>query len=164
MSTCKLADSQYNLRSKGKMNDKDEFNVATNIMIPIENLEGSRNVTDNQNEEKMADMEQELKNLMKELRQVRDLAKLSASTFPTFKMPIYFRKTNLSSSDLPNQPEQTQHAPTHGQVPPASPITVRTMSDLSNRDPTIPTIKIGRRTGTESSDRNEPVPDQNGMG
>ncbi|KAG5599652.1 hypothetical protein H5410_031022 [Solanum commersonii] len=111
MSTCKLADSQYNLLSKGKMNDKDEFDAATNIMIPIENLE------------------------------VQDLAKLSATTFPTFKTPIYFRKANLPSSDLPNQPKQTQHIPTHGQVPPTSPIIVRTMPDLSNRNPTIPTMK-----------------------
>ncbi|KAH0760960.1 hypothetical protein KY290_017033 [Solanum tuberosum] len=35
------ADSRYNLRSKGKMTDKDEINGAANIMIPIENPEGS---------------------------------------------------------------------------------------------------------------------------
>ncbi|KAG5599842.1 hypothetical protein H5410_031212 [Solanum commersonii] len=37
----KLADSRYNLQSKGKMADKDEFNCAANIMILIENPEGS---------------------------------------------------------------------------------------------------------------------------
>ncbi|XP_049375476.1 uncharacterized protein LOC125840547 [Solanum verrucosum] len=118
------------------MTDKDDFNAAANIMIPIENPEGSRNMMDIQNEEKMAHMEQELEILREELCQVRDLAKLSATTFPTFKMPIYFAK-----ADLPNQPEQTQRAPTHGQVPPASPTALRTVPDLSNRDPTIPTMQ-----------------------
>ncbi|KAG5631521.1 hypothetical protein H5410_003238 [Solanum commersonii] len=118
------------------MTDKDDFNAAANIMIPIESPEGSRNMIDIQNGEKMAHMEQELEILREELRQVRDLAKLSATTFPTFKTPIYFAK-----SDFPNQPEQTQHAPTHGQVPPASPTAVRTAPDLSNRDPTIPTMQ-----------------------
>ncbi|KAH0650209.1 hypothetical protein KY284_030121 [Solanum tuberosum] len=96
------------------MTDKDDFNVAANIMIPIENPEGSRDMIDIQNEEKMARMEQELKILREELCQVRDLAKLSATTFPTFKTPIYFTKADLPSADLPNQPEKTQHAPTHG--------------------------------------------------
>ncbi|KAH0760469.1 hypothetical protein KY290_016542 [Solanum tuberosum] len=118
------------------MTDKDDFNAAANIMIPIENPEGSRNMMDIQNEEKMAHMEQELEILREELRQVRDLAKLSATTFPTLKMPIYFAK-----ADLPNQPEQTQCAPTHGQVPPAFPTAVRTVPDLSNRDRTIPTMQ-----------------------
>ncbi|KAH0691512.1 hypothetical protein KY289_018870 [Solanum tuberosum] len=97
------------------MIDKDDFNAATNIMIPIENPE--------------------------DLREVRDLAKLSATTFPTFKTPIYFAKADLPSADLPNHPEQTQHAPTHGRVPPASPTAVRTVPDLSNREPTIPTMQ-----------------------
>ncbi|KAG5579956.1 hypothetical protein H5410_050583 [Solanum commersonii] len=141
MSTCKLAESQYNLRSKGKMTDRDEFNVAANIMIPIENPEGSKNVTDIQNKEKMAHIEQELDILREELRQVRDLAKLSASTFPTFKTPIYFPKADLPFADLPNQPELSQHAPAHGRVPLASPIAVNTMSGLSNRDPTIPIMQ-----------------------
>ena len=57
MLTCKLDESRYNLPSKGKMTDKDEFNVAANIMIPIENLEGSRSMTDIQNEDKMAHTE-----------------------------------------------------------------------------------------------------------
>ncbi|KAH0742988.1 hypothetical protein KY290_030981 [Solanum tuberosum] len=61
------------------MTDKVEFNAAENIMIPIENPEGSRNMTDIQNEEKMSRMEQELEILREELRQVRDLAKLSAT-------------------------------------------------------------------------------------
>ncbi|KAH0665316.1 hypothetical protein KY290_027579 [Solanum tuberosum] len=89
------------------MTDKDDFKAAANIMIPIENPEGSRNMIDIQNEEKMARMEEELEILKEELRQVRDLAKLSATTFPTFKMPIYFAKADLPSADLPNQPEQT---------------------------------------------------------
>ncbi|KAG5587966.1 hypothetical protein H5410_048400 [Solanum commersonii] len=118
------------------MTDKDDFNAAANIMIPIENPKGSRNMIDIQNGEKMAHMEQELKILREELCEVRDLAKLSATTFPTFKTPILFAK-----SDFPNQPEQTQHAPTHGQVPPVSPTVVRTVPDLSNYDPIIPTIQ-----------------------
>ncbi|XP_049382746.1 uncharacterized protein LOC125847083 [Solanum stenotomum] len=118
------------------MTDKDDFNAVANIMIPIENPEGSRNMMDNQNEEKMAHMEQELEILREELRQVRDLAKLSATTFPTFKTPIYFVK-----ADMPNQPEQTQNAPTYGQVPPASLTVVRTVLDLSNHDHTIPTMQ-----------------------
>ncbi|KAG5595215.1 hypothetical protein H5410_036447 [Solanum commersonii] len=88
-------------------------NVAANIMIPIENPEGSRDMIDFQNKEKMAHMEQELEILRDELRQVRDLAKLSATTFLTFKTPIYFAKADLPFADLPNQPEKTQHAPTH---------------------------------------------------
>ncbi|KAH0773656.1 hypothetical protein KY290_010793 [Solanum tuberosum] len=96
------------------MIDKDEFNAAVNIMIPIKNPEGSRNMKDIQNEEKMAHMEQELEILREELCQVRDLDKLLATTFPTFKTPIYFTKVDLPSAYLPNQPEQTQHALTHG--------------------------------------------------
>ncbi|KAH0670738.1 hypothetical protein KY290_026138 [Solanum tuberosum] len=84
------------------MIDRDEFHVAANIMIPIKNLESSQNITDIQNEEKMVHMEQELKILREELCQVRDLAKLSATTFPTFKMPIYFPKADLPSADLQN--------------------------------------------------------------
>uniref|UniRef100_M1D8V5 Uncharacterized protein n=1 Tax=Solanum tuberosum TaxID=4113 RepID=M1D8V5_SOLTU len=87
----------------------------------------------------MAHMEQELEILREELRQVRDLAKLLDATFLT--LPIYFPKADLPSSDLPNHPEQTQHAPAHGRVPPASPTVVRTIHDLSNRDPTIPTMQ-----------------------
>uniref|UniRef100_M1DMJ8 Uncharacterized protein n=1 Tax=Solanum tuberosum TaxID=4113 RepID=M1DMJ8_SOLTU len=90
------------------MTDRDEFNAVANIMIPIENPVGSRNMTDIQNEEKMARMEQELKILREELCQLRDLAKLSATTFPTFKTPIYFAKADLPSADLPNHPEQNQ--------------------------------------------------------
>jgi len=56
-------------------------------------------------------------------------------------MPIYFAKVDLPSADLPNQPEQTQHVPAHGRVPPASPMAVRTIPDLSNRDPTIRTMQ-----------------------
>ncbi|KAG5620260.1 hypothetical protein H5410_005478 [Solanum commersonii] len=123
------------------MSDKDEFNAAANIMIRIENPEGSRNMTDIQNEEKMARIEQELEILREELPQVRDLAKLSATIFPTFKTPIYFTKADLSSAGLPNQPEQTQHTPSHGRVPPGSPTAVRTIPDLSNRDPTISTMQ-----------------------
>ncbi|KAH0655445.1 hypothetical protein KY285_030327 [Solanum tuberosum] len=85
------------------MTDKDEFNTDANIMIPIENPEGTRNIKDIQNEEKMARMEQELKILREELRQVPDLAKLSSTTFPTFKTPIYFAKADLPSADLLNQ-------------------------------------------------------------
>ncbi|XP_049406049.1 uncharacterized protein LOC125869627 [Solanum stenotomum] len=123
------------------MTDKDDFNAATNIMIPIENPEGSRNMIDIQNEKKMAHMEQELEILREELRQVRDLTKLFATTFPTFKTPIYFPKADLLSADLPNQPGLTQRTPTHGQVPPASPTAVRIVPNLSNRDPTIPTMQ-----------------------
>ncbi|KAH0661678.1 hypothetical protein KY284_026609 [Solanum tuberosum] len=123
------------------MADKDEFNAAANIMIPIENPEGSQNVTDIQNEEKMAHMEQELEILREELHQVRDMAKLSASTFPTLKTPIYFPKPDLPFADLPNQPELTQHAPSHGRVPSASPTAVRTIPDLFNCDPTMPTMQ-----------------------
>uniref|UniRef100_M1DCF6 Uncharacterized protein n=1 Tax=Solanum tuberosum TaxID=4113 RepID=M1DCF6_SOLTU len=123
------------------MTDKDDFNAAANIMIPIENPEGSRNMIYIQNEEKMACMEQELEILRVELHQVQDLAKLSATTFPTFKTPIYFAKADLPSADLPNQLEQTQHAPTHGRVPPASPTAIRTVLNLSNHDPTIPTMQ-----------------------
>ncbi|XP_015169313.1 uncharacterized protein [Solanum tuberosum] len=36
------------------MTDKDDFNAAANIVIPIENPEGSRSMIDIQNEEKMA--------------------------------------------------------------------------------------------------------------
>ncbi|KAG5576197.1 hypothetical protein H5410_056331 [Solanum commersonii] len=86
-------------------------------------------------------MEQELEILKEELRQVRDFAKLPATTFPTFKMPIYFAKADLPFADLPNQPEQTQHALIHDRVPPASPTAVRTIPGLSNRDPTIPTMQ-----------------------
>ncbi|KAG5571811.1 hypothetical protein H5410_061577 [Solanum commersonii] len=76
-----------------------------------------------------------------ELRQVRDLVKLSATTFLTFKTPIYFPKADLLCADLPKQPEQTQHAPAHGQVPSASPNRSQDRSNLSNRDPTIPTMQ-----------------------
>ncbi|KAG5590056.1 hypothetical protein H5410_040570 [Solanum commersonii] len=48
--------------------------------------------------------------------QVRDYAKLSATTFHTFKTPIYFLKAHLPSTDLPNQLELTQHTPTHGRI------------------------------------------------
>ncbi|KAH0682697.1 hypothetical protein KY285_020203 [Solanum tuberosum] len=89
----------------------------------------------------MAHMEQKLDILRKELRQVRDLAKLSTTTFPTFKTPIYFPEADLPSADLPNQPELTQHDPTHGRVPSSSPTAIRTIPDLSNRDPTIPTMQ-----------------------
>uniref|UniRef100_M1DVW2 Uncharacterized protein n=1 Tax=Solanum tuberosum TaxID=4113 RepID=M1DVW2_SOLTU len=123
------------------MTDKDESNAAANIMVPIENPEGSRSMKDIQNKEKIARMEQELEILREELRQIRDLAKLSATTSPTFKMPIYFPKADSSSADLPNQPEQTQHVSAHDRIPPASPTTVRTVPDLSNRDPTIPTME-----------------------
>ncbi|KAG5575982.1 hypothetical protein H5410_056116, partial [Solanum commersonii] len=112
------------------MTNKDEFNVVANIMVPIENPEISRSMTDIQNEEKMARMEQELNILREELRQVRHLAKLSATIFPTFKTLIYFAKLEL-----------TQHAPAHDQVPSASPTAVRTVPDLSNSDPTIPTMQ-----------------------
>ncbi|KAH0696114.1 hypothetical protein KY290_013475 [Solanum tuberosum] len=95
------------------MTDKDEFNVAANIILTIENPKSSRSIADIQNEEKMAHMEQELKILREELCQVRDLAKLSVTTFPTFKTPIYFPKADLPSADLLNQPEQTQHVPAH---------------------------------------------------
>ncbi|KAG5630354.1 hypothetical protein H5410_002071 [Solanum commersonii] len=122
------------------MTNKDEFNAAINIIIPIENPKSSRSIADIQNEEKMAHMEQELEILREELRQVRDLAKLLATTFPTFKTLIYFPKANLPSADLPNQSELSQYAPTHGRVPPASPTVVRTVSDLSNRDLTIPAM------------------------
>ncbi|KAH0670562.1 hypothetical protein KY290_005472 [Solanum tuberosum] len=159
MSTCKLTDSRYNLRSKRKMTDKDDFNAAANIMIPIENSEGSRNMVDIQNEEKMAHMEHELEILREELRQVRDLTKLSATTFPTFKTPIYFAKADLPSVDLPNQPEQTQHAPTQGRVSPASPTAVRTVPDLSNHDPTIPTMQqiLGAHVATPYEPHVPPV-------
>ncbi|KAG5595059.1 hypothetical protein H5410_036291 [Solanum commersonii] len=123
------------------MSDKDEFNAVANIIVPIENPKSSQSIADIQNEEKMAHMEQEHEILREEVCQVRDLAKLSATTFPTFKTPIYFPKADLLSADLPNQPELTQHAPTHGRVPPASPTAVRTVPDLSNRDPTIPTMQ-----------------------
>uniref|UniRef100_M1DW54 Uncharacterized protein n=1 Tax=Solanum tuberosum TaxID=4113 RepID=M1DW54_SOLTU len=89
----------------------------------------------------MACMEQELEILRVELHQVQDLAKLSATIFSTFKTPIYFTKADLPSADLPNQLEQTQHAPTHGRVPPASPTAIRTVLNLSNHDPTIPTMQ-----------------------
>ena len=77
-------------------------------------------------------MEQELEILREELRQMRNLAKLSATTFPTFKTLIYFPKADLPSADLPNQPELTQHTPTHGRVPPVSETAVRTVPNLSN--------------------------------
>ncbi|KAH0748458.1 hypothetical protein KY290_027690 [Solanum tuberosum] len=89
----------------------------------------------------MTRMEQELEILREELRQVRDLAKLSATTFPTFKTLIYFPKEGLPSADLPNQPELTQHALAHGRVPPASPTEVRSIPDLSNSDPIVPTMQ-----------------------
>ncbi|KAH0642432.1 hypothetical protein KY290_034025 [Solanum tuberosum] len=54
---------------------------------------------------------------------------------------IYFAKADSPSVDLPNQPEQTQHTPTHGRFPPTSPTASRTVPDLSNHDPTIPTIQ-----------------------
>ncbi|KAG5572254.1 hypothetical protein H5410_062020 [Solanum commersonii] len=92
------------------MTDKDEFNDVANIIVPIENPKSSRGIADIQNEEKMAHMEQELEILREELRQVRDLTKLSATTFPTFKTPIYFPKANLPSADLPNQLKLTERA------------------------------------------------------
>ncbi|KAG5591489.1 hypothetical protein H5410_042003 [Solanum commersonii] len=122
------------------MTNKDYFNATANIMIPFENPKGSRNMIDIQNKEKVAHMRQELKILREELRQVRDLAKLSATTFPTFKKPISFAKAYLPFVDLPNQPEQTQDTLTHGRFPPASPTAARTIPNLSNHDPTIPTM------------------------
>ncbi|KAG5571547.1 hypothetical protein H5410_061313 [Solanum commersonii] len=110
------------------MIDKDEFNAAVNIMIPIKNPKGSQNMKDIQNEEKMAHIKQELEILREELRQVRDLAKLSATTFPTFKTPIYFTMADLPSAYLPNQPRTNSTRSSHTD-----------RSDLSNRDPTIPT-------------------------
>ncbi|KAH0743121.1 hypothetical protein KY290_031114 [Solanum tuberosum] len=110
------------------MIDKDELNVVANIIIPIENPEenGSHGARTQAFEGRIT--------------QVQDLAKLSATTFPTFKTPIYFPKANLPSADLPNLPEPTQHAPAHGRVPPASPTAVKIVPDLSNRDPTISTM------------------------
>ncbi|KAG5616372.1 hypothetical protein H5410_016196 [Solanum commersonii] len=101
----------------------------------------SRSITNIQNEEKMAHMEQELEILREELRQVRDSAKISVTTFLTFKTPIYFPKADLPSTGLPNQSKLTQRATTHGQVPPASPTAVRIIPDLSNHDPTTPTMQ-----------------------
>ncbi|KAG5599949.1 hypothetical protein H5410_031319 [Solanum commersonii] len=89
----------------------------------------------------MTRMEQELEILREELCQVQDLAKLSATTFPTFKTPIYFPKEGLPSADLPNQPELTQHAPTHSRVPPTSPTKVKSIPDLSNCDPIVPIMQ-----------------------
>ncbi|XP_049358814.1 uncharacterized protein LOC125823480 [Solanum verrucosum] len=79
------------------MTDKDDFNAAANIMIPIENPEGSRNMMDIQNEEKMAHMEQELEILREELRQILGahvaapyephVPPVYAAGAPTFTMP-----------------------------------------------------------------------------
>ncbi|KAG5598869.1 hypothetical protein H5410_030239 [Solanum commersonii] len=87
---------------------RDEFDIAANIIVPIKNPKSSRSMADIQSEERMAHMEQELEILREELCQV-----------------------DSPSADLPNQPELTQHAPTH----------VRTVPDLSNRVPTIPTMQ-----------------------
>ncbi|KAG5614710.1 hypothetical protein H5410_014534 [Solanum commersonii] len=107
------------------MTNKDEFNATANIIVPIENLESSRSIADIQNKEKMSHIDQKLEILREELRQT----------------PIYFPKANLPSADLPNQPELNQHTPTYDRVPPASPTAVRIVPDLSNRDPTIPTMQ-----------------------
>ncbi|XP_055826332.1 uncharacterized protein LOC129894696 [Solanum dulcamara] len=136
MSTCKLADSRYNLRSRGKMTGGEEFNAAANIMIPVENPESSQNMADTQNDEKMTHMAQELEILREELRQVRDLSKLSATTFPTFKMPSYFPRDDLPPTDSPNMPKR---APIHGQAPLAHSSAIKTAPDLPTQDPTTPT-------------------------
>lgn len=119
------------------MTNAEEFNAAANIMIPIENPESSQNEVDTQNDEKMARMAQKLEILRGELRQVRDLAKLSVTTFSTFKTPIYVPRTDLPSADLPSLPKQTQHAPTRGQAPPAPSSIAWTAPDLPAQDPTI---------------------------
>ncbi|KAG5586649.1 hypothetical protein H5410_047083 [Solanum commersonii] len=69
------------------------------------------------------------------------LGQTIGNRFPYFKTPIYFPKVDFPSADLPNQPELTQHTPTHGRVPPASPTIVRTVPDLSNCDPTVPMMQ-----------------------
>ena len=79
--------------------------------------------------------------MREELRQVRDLVKLSATTFPTFKTLIYFANADLPFTDLGNHLEQTQHAPAHGRVPPASPTAVSNVPNISDRYPTIPTMQ-----------------------
>ena len=89
----------------------------------------------------MGHIEQELEIMREELRQVWELAKLSETTYPTFITSIYFPMAYLPSADLPNQPESTQHVPVHGQVPPAFSTMVRTIPDLSNCDPTKPTMQ-----------------------
>ncbi|KAH0760966.1 hypothetical protein KY290_017039 [Solanum tuberosum] len=125
------------------MTNKDEFNAAANIIVPIENPESSRSITDIQNEEKMAHIEQELEIVREELRQT----------------PIYFPKADLPSADLPNQPKQTQHAPAHGRVPPVSPPTIKTVLDLSNCDPTIRTMQqiLGARVAAPYEPHVPPV-------
>ena len=51
-------------------------------------------------------MEQELEILRDELHKVEAMAKLQATTFPTFKTPINFRMADLPFVDLPNEQEQ----------------------------------------------------------
>ncbi|XP_055800430.1 uncharacterized protein LOC129869872 [Solanum dulcamara] len=121
------------------MTGGEEFNAAANIMIPVENPESSQNIADIQNDEKMAHMAQELEILREELRQVRDLAKLSATTFPSFKMPSYLPRADLPPTDSPNMPKR---APAHGQAPLAHPSAIRTAPDLPTQDPVTPTYPV----------------------
>lgn len=104
-------------------------------------------------------MEQEFEILRKELCQVRDMAKLSVKTFPTFKTPIDLPMADLPSADLPNQPEPTQRASVHGRVPPASPTAVGIVLDLSAHDPTKPTIQkiLGAYVATPYEPRVPPI-------
>ncbi|XP_055800977.1 uncharacterized protein LOC129870276 [Solanum dulcamara] len=95
------------------MTGEEEFNIAANIMIPVENPESSQNMANIQNDEKMAHMAQELEILREELRQVRDLAKLSATTFPTFKMPSHFPRADLPPADSPNMPKRVPIPPVY---------------------------------------------------
>ncbi|XP_055803394.1 uncharacterized protein LOC129872427 [Solanum dulcamara] len=121
------------------MTGEEEFNIAANIMIPVENPESSQNMDNIQNDEKMAHMAQELEILREELCQVRDLAKLSATTFPSFKMPSYFPRADLPPADSPNMPKR---APVHGQAPLAHPSAIRTTPDLPTQDPVTPTYPV----------------------
>ncbi|KAG5581200.1 hypothetical protein H5410_051827 [Solanum commersonii] len=64
-------------------------------------------------------------------------------------MPIYFGKADLPFADLPNQPEQTQHAPAHGRVPQASPIVILGAHVVALYEPHVqPIYAIGAPTFT----------------
>ncbi|KAH0709391.1 hypothetical protein KY284_010818 [Solanum tuberosum] len=75
------------------MNDKDEFNAAANIIVPIENPESSQSIADIRNEEKMAHMEQELEIFEGRIASSARLGHTVGYHFPYFQDAYLLRKS-----------------------------------------------------------------------
>ncbi|KAH0706062.1 hypothetical protein KY285_010592 [Solanum tuberosum] len=75
------------------MNDKDEFNAAANIIVPIENPESSRSIADIRKDEKMAHMEQELEIFEGRIASSARLGYTVGYHFPYFQDAYLLRKS-----------------------------------------------------------------------